>query len=509
MIEHLSLRARIALLTTVLLALLVGEALLSVVVSQRSSDAMIESVTRTHIQSTSATTLLASFDSTSLSISQFLLLAEFANAEEAHKIANAALVDWQSKQAVFAKNADPVALAASLDLQKNLTRFDKLTGKVMVAGLEPSKAVGYWARDSMTDLSRMKISLQSYINKIEELGADQVTAAKAVQQRSRLLLLFTVGLAFGIGFACAFALSRAIERPIKIACKIANRVADGDLSPFAVSGRNDEIGQLLHALSRMRDSLATAIERVRSASNTVLASSSQIENSNNLLGDRAKHQAISLRQTATTMKEMTRIVENNLDSSREAERVSVLARSVADEGGNALLLLVDAIRDISASAKQIAQVTEAIDSIAFQTNILALNAAIEAARSGAHGLGFAVVAGEVRNLAQRSSSSAREIRGLIATGVERADAGGKQADIALRTMQQLIARVKELSGLMVTVAHAADEQKQGIALINIAVAELDNDTQRNLSLMSDSETAIRGLQQEAENLVDAVDAFRF
>lgn len=507
--KQLSLTARIGLVTTVLLALLVGEALLAVVVGQRSSDAMLESANRTHAQSAAATTLLSSFDSTSLSISQYLLLAEFANAEEARNTANAALADWKGKQAAFFDNADPEALAAALDLQNNVARFGKLTGKVMVASVEPSKAVGYWARDSMTDLSRTQKSLQAYIAKIEELGVAQTSAAKAVQQRSLLILLCTVGLAFVIGFGCSVALTRAVERPLKIACEIANRVAGGDLTPFPVSNRTDEIGQLLHALSRMRDSLATAIERVRSASHSVSVTSSQIHNSNNLLGERSQRQATSLRQTAATLKEMTRIVENNLDSSRKAERVSVLAGSVADEGGNALKSLVVAINDISVSARQIAQVTDTIDSIAFQTNILALNAAVEAARSGEHGRGFAVVAAEVRNLAQRSASSAREIRGLIATGVERADAGGKQADIALSTTQQLIARVKELSGLMVTVAHAAGEQTQGIALINAAVAELDNDTQHNTSLMTESETAIRGLQQEAENLVDAVDAFRF
>ncbi len=143
-------------------------------------------------------------------------------------------------------------------------------------------------------------------------------------------------------------------------------------------------------------------------------------------------------------------------------------------------------RYITVSSKKIADITDVINSIAFQTNILALNAAVEAARAGEQGRGFAVVAGEVRNLAQRSAQAAREIASLIAESVSRIDAGAMLAAEAGDAMQKILRSVSRVNDIIGDIAAASDEQRRGIEQIADAVSELDATTQQNASLVTAS-----------------------
>jgi methyl-accepting chemotaxis protein len=163
---------------------------------------------------------------------------------------------------------------------------------------------------------------------------------------------------------------------------------------------------------------------------------------------------------------------------------------------------------ISESSRRIADITGVIDGIAFQTNILALNAAVEAARAGDQGRGFAVVAAEVRNLAQRSAQAAREIKALIAASVEKVDAGTQLVDHAGATMQEIVAAVHKVSGLVAEIASASSEQGQGIAQVTSAVSEMEQVVQRNAALVEEATGAAQSLQRQAGALMEAVRRFR-
>lgn len=169
--------------------------------------------------------------------------------------------------------------------------------------------------------------------------------------------------------------------------------------------------------------------------------------------------------------------------------------------------VVETMKGITESSRQIADIIGTIDSIAFQTNILALNAAVEAARAGDQGRGFAVVASEVRTLAQRSASAAKEIKGLISTSVERVEQGTILVDRAGETMTQVVDSIQRVTDIVAEISAAGREQSQGVSQVNEAVTQMDQATQQNAALVEESAAAADSLKTQAQKLVDSVAFF--
>jgi methyl-accepting chemotaxis protein len=161
------------------------------------------------------------------------------------------------------------------------------------------------------------------------------------------------------------------------------------------------------------DNMAGVISKVKGTSEEVNRGAAEISQGNTNLSQRTEEQASSLEQTASSMEQMTSTVKQNADNAGQANQLAVAARDQAEKGGVVVAKAVRAMADINEASKKIPDIIGVIDEIAFQTNLLALNAAVEAARAGEQGRGFAVVATEVRNLAGRSATAAKEIKGLI------------------------------------------------------------------------------------------------
>ena len=170
--------------------------------------------------------------------------------------------------------------------------------------------------------------------------------------------------------------------------------------------------------------------------------------------------------------------------------------------------MASTMAQIQSNSQRIADILALIDGIAFQTNILALNAAVEAARAGEQGRGFAVVASEVRSLAQRSAAAAKDIKGLIETNVRGVQEGSEQVRHAGQTIDEIVARVRDVSGLINEIALATQEQAQGIAEVDVAINQMDRSTQQNAALVEQSAAASDSLRQQASQLAQAVAAFR-
>jgi len=208
------------------------------------------------------------------------------------------------------------------------------------------------------------------------------------------------------------------------------------------------------------------------------------------------------------MEQITATVKLNADNARQASELAEVASTTASKGGSLVGEVVNTMTGISASSKKIAEITNVINSIAFQTNILALNAAVEAARAGEQGRGFAVVAGEVRNLASRSAGAAKEIETLIADSVNRVDRGAALVSETGTTMEAILRAVQEVTTIMKQIASASEEQSKGISQVGIAITEMDSVTQQNASLVEQVSAAAAALERQTEDLQRSVQKFR-
>ncbi len=351
-------------------------------------------------------------------------------------------------------------------------------------------------------------ALQDMVSFQEASMAEASGTAAAVYSQARWTVLGAAFLALVCGLAGALLITRSITQPLNAAVAAANRVAEGDLSMDIAADGRDETAQLLGALQRMQQSLSQTVHAVRSNSESVATASAQIAQGNADLSQRTEEQASALQQTAATMEELGTTVRHNADNAQQAHQLAQGATQIAAHGGDVVSQVVQKMKAINDSSRQIADIISVIDGIAFQTNILALNAAVEAARAGEQGRGFAVVAGEVRTLARRSADAAKEIKTLITHSVDQVTEGTALVDQAGQTMGEIVGSIRRVSDIVGEISAASGEQSSGVSQVGEAVSQMDQVTQQNAALVEESAAAAESLRGQATQLVQAVAVFR-
>ncbi|WP_087736488.1 methyl-accepting chemotaxis protein [Paraburkholderia piptadeniae] len=318
-------------------------------------------------------------------------------------------------------------------------------------------------------------------------------------------------IAFGVtaatSAAAAYLLSRHLAQPVDSMSTFATRMAAGDLTQDLTIARHDDLGDVLQALNQLKANLAAIVFDVRSQIGGMLDAAHEISTGNVDLARRTEMQAASLEETAATMEQLTTTVQANADTTVRALDLARDAQAAAALGGQVAQQVEQTMAGITEASKRIADITGVIDGIAFQTNILALNAAVEAARAGEAGRSFAVVASEVRMLAQRCAASSKEIKQVIDTTVSEVSQG---TELVARTTAQMAVideAVARVSSLIVEVANASSEQADGISQINQAVSHLDSATQQNAALVEQAAETAQRLAEQADVLDEAVRLF--
>jgi methyl-accepting chemotaxis protein len=378
-----------------------------------------------------------------------------------------------------------------------------------VAKPESSMVVDAQVRGKSRPLEIQMAQVGATLDKfVDAEGKRLADAAAADSLRVSAVVGLLAALVVAAGVALGVGVSRGITRPIRSAVKSAQRVATGDLSHELRTRRTDETGQLLQALAQMTQDLRTLVGEVSGGARMVADTSDQIAQGNLDLSQRTEEQASTLEETASSMEELASTIAQNAQNARHASQLALGATEVARNGGIAVGQVVATMTGISQSARRISDITSVIDSIAFQTNLLALNAAVEAARAGEQGRGFAVVAAEVRNLAQRSAAAAKEIKTLITESVAQVDAGARQVNAAGRTMEDIVASVRQVSDLIAEIAAASQEQSSGIEQVSTAVSQMDRVVQQNAALVEEATAATQSMNDQAGALLQMVARFR-
>jgi len=292
------------------------------------------------------------------------------------------------------------------------------------------------------------------------------------------------------------------------AVKMVSQMADGNLSLKGAENVVLPPGSMMHAMQRLHMKLIEVVGQVQQGSQVVSGAAREIAQGNDDLSQRTQEQASSLEETAASMEEMTSTVKQNAENASHANQLASGAREQAERGGEVVARAVEAMGEINASSRKIADIVGLIDEIAFQTNLLSLNAAVEAARAGEQGRGFAVVAGEVRSLSQRSAAAAREIKGLISESVQRVQAGSTLVDESGAALADIVDSVKKVTDIVAEIAAASQEQSAGIDQVNRAVTQMDEVTQQNAALVEEAAAAARAMQEQSHELRRQMAFFR-
>lgn len=248
------------------------------------------------------------------------------------------------------------------------------------------------------------------------------------------------------------------------------------------------------------EALATLSETMTAIggnSMAVRSGSEEMRNGADDLAGRTERQAASITETANAIDAITQSVRIQIERAEQAERIARDAKKETAGSSDIMRETIAAMEAIQSSSRQINSIISVIDEIAFQTNLLALNAGVEAARAGESGKGFAVVAMEVRELAQRSSSAAKEIASLLQKSTHEVESGVSLVERAGVALTGIGSRVEAINGQIHEIMESTREEADTLRQINSAVSELDSMTQQNAAMVEESTAAIHRLASEA------------
>lgn len=323
-----------------------------------------------------------------------------------------------------------------------------------------------------------------------------------------LAFLFKLGaVCFLIWFIINLIAGKIVE-PIQEITGIINRMAEGDFTQELKIASQNEVGVMASELVKTNESLSVLIAKVLDSATRVSVGSREIASGNQDLSQRTQEQAATLQQISATVETMVSSILQTAKNSEQANQISRTTLETVRQGERVVEETREAMKQITVSSNEIAEIIQVVNDIAFQTNLLALNAAVEAARAGEQGRGFAVVAAEVRSLANRTAESSKEIQKLIKESVERVEKGNQLVGQSSEMLRQIVCNTQRITEVVAEITAALKEQSCSAEQIEYALEQLNLVTQQNAAMVEELSAAGESLSSQDDNLSSIVASFK-
>lgn len=366
-----------------------------------------------------------------------------------------------------------------------------------------------FAKGDMQETSdELRSAIENLVNLKINHAKNQADSNTATADLSQLTMLTVIVLAMLVAIIMGIFVSRSISKPVRKLAAGADKIADGDLDVYIDIHTKDEVGKLADAFNRMANNLNDVISNINEASEQVAVGSKQVADSSMELSQGATEQASTIEELSASLEEIANQTKLNADNSNQANTLAERAKDNAVQGNNHMKDMLKAMEEINQSSNNISKIIKVIDDIAFQTNILALNAAVEAARAGQYGKGFAVVAEEVRNLAARSASAAKETTEMIEDSIKNVETGTAIAKQTSDALNKIVEEVSKVAKLIDDIAVASNEQSSSIDQINQGIMMVTEVIQKTSATSEESAAASEELSSQADLLKEQVLRFK-
>ncbi len=354
------------------------------------------------------------------------------------------------------------------------------------------RAVAFYNREVKRNMSQVDIKLFLLKEKIDSLTShDRFIKNNESDMAGFIWIIIALMIIIGI---LAIIVFKEVSDGFKRLKEYISPMAVGDLTHTIAINRHDEIGDMLEQLEKTKKAIITSISEIKDGSNYVKDASAQVSENAMSISEGANIQASSIEEVSSSIEQMASNIQMSADNANQTN-------TVAGEVLSAMMHCYSLSSATSTSMNQIDEKISIIMDIAFQTNILALNAAIEAARAGAAGRGFSVVAGEVRRLSERSKIAADEITKISRDAVIAAGS-------VLSKLEEIVPNMEKTATLIQEIAAASKEQTIGVTQINSAIMEVNRIVQQNAASSEEMASSAEELSAQASQLNDTTQFFK-